>query len=116
MKSVKIDLVFNKTRAVEFSKALSSGQPVGAIDAEDLLTLAGACLFRHYQLDQGDGLEDVEAERLVKNLMNAVEHCAEWTLRACSGTYDEQYKPQLHATIDDGLTTYPGVRGSDRIG
>lgn len=116
MKSVKIDLVFNKTRAIDFSRALRAGEALGVIEAEDLLTLAGACLCRHYESDTVDGLGQAEAERLVKNLMNAVEHCAEWTLRACQGTYDEQFKPQLHATIDDGLTTYPGVRGSDKIG
>lgn len=116
MKSVKIEVVFNKPRALEFCEALKAGRPIGAIDRDDLLTLAGVCLCRHYENDQSGNLDDVQAERLVKNLMNAVEHCAEWTLRACHGTYDQDYKPQLHATIDNGMTTYPGARGSDQLG
>ncbi|HEX4148786.1 MAG TPA: hypothetical protein VHY20_07355 [Pirellulales bacterium] len=116
MKTVKIEVVFNKPRAIEFCESLKAGRPIGKVDADDLLTLAGACLCRHYESDRAEELDELEAERLVKNLMNAVEHCAQWTLRACHGTYDQEYKPQLHATIDNGITTYPGVRGSDRLG
>ena len=74
MKSVKIEVVFNKPRALEFCEALKAGRPIGAINADELLTLAGACLCRHYENDQADALDEKEVERLVKNLLNAVEH------------------------------------------
>jgi hypothetical protein len=113
--SVKIEVVFDRDRAIAFYEALGAGQALGPIEAEELLALAGACLCRRYQAEAAQ-LDADETTRLVKNMMNAAEHCAEWTLRACQGTYDRDFKPHLHATIDNGQTSYPGKRGAGPIG
>lgn len=117
-----IDLRFDRAVASKFLHSLRSGTVSGPVAEEDLLALAGACMylaFERTRAEKGLASED-ELKELYAVVLHGVSSCAGWTMAIADGSYDEKYKPTIRSTVaKEGGTvvvSYPMSWGGDNLG
>lgn len=92
-----VEVTFDRDKAAEFLKCLESGQPIGTVAREDVLTLAGACFVAAFY-DTATPEEQtpgrcVEIEKAVLTARGLAE-------RVRQGRYDSVFKPVAQFTVD----------------